>query len=352
MKKFTLLSFSALVLFSSCFVEENKSDVKTDNKDTLPQEVNLYSHRHYDIDREIYAEFEKETGIKVNVIEDDADKLMVRLKSEGENSPADIQTDHQFRRLLKAKEEGLLQSVKNETLESAIPANLRDEAGFWFGLTMRARVIVTHKDRVKEGAISSYAELADKKWKKKVLIRSSENVYNQSLIAALIANWGYDKTLAWAKGIVANMARDPKGGDKDQVLAIAAGEGDIAVVNTYYLGKMLSSENPEEVKAAEMVRVIFPDQNGSGTHINISGAGIVKTSPNKANAIRLLEYLTSAKVQEKFAKGNNEYPVVIGVATNELLQGWGDFVKDSLPLSNLGKYNTDALKLFNEAGWK
>ncbi|MFN3343255.1 MAG: Fe(3+) ABC transporter substrate-binding protein [Flavobacteriales bacterium] len=326
--------------------------MKPDNKDTLPQEVNLYSHRHYDIDREIYAEFEKETGIKVNVIEDDADRLMVRLKSEGENSPADILITADAGRLLKAKEEGLLQSVKNETLETAIPANLRDEDGFWFGLTVRARVIVTHKDRVKEGAITSYADLADKKWKKKVLIRSSENIYNQSLIAALIANWGYHKTLAWAKGIVANMARDPKGGDKDQVLAIAAGEGDIAVVNTYYLGKMLSSENPEEVKAAEMVRVIFPDQNGSGTHINISGAGIIKTSPNKANAIRLLEYLASAKVQEKFAKGNNEYPVVSGVPTNGLLQGWGDFVKDSLSLSNLGKYNSDALKLFNEAGWK
>lgn len=351
MKK-TILALAVLsTAMQSCFVQE--STETTSNTDTLKKEVNVYSHRHYDVDKELFADFEKETGIKVNVIEDDADKLMVRLKNEGENSPADLLITADAGRLIKAQSENLLQSFSNETINNRIPVHLRDEKGFWYGLTQRARVIVVHRERGEKLApVLRYEDLADPKLKGKVLIRSSENVYNQSLMAALIAELGRDKALEWAKGVVANMAREPKGGDKDQVLAIAAGEGDVAVVNTYYIGKMLSSENPEEVKAAEMIRIVFPNQDDRGTHINISGAGLAKHAPNKENAIRLLEFLLSDKAQEKFAQANNEYPVVNGIAENDLLKSWGEFKRDSLPLSNLGEYNEEALKVFNEAGWK
>ena len=335
-----LLFFAFIISLSSCFSEENKNV------------VNIYSHRHYDIDKEIYAEFEKETGIQVNVIEDDADKLMVRLKNEGEASPCDLLITADAGRLLKAKEEGLFQTINNEKLNAAIPENLRDAEGLWFGLTMRARVIVYHKDRIADSLIFNYEDLADPKWKGKLLMRSSDNVYNQSLIASIIAHHGYDSALIWAKGIVMNLARDPKGGDKDQVLAIAAGEGDITIANTYYLGRMLNSENPEEVKAAQQMKIVFPNQQNRGTHINISGAGLTKNAPNKENAIKLLEYLCSEKVQKRYAEGNNEYPVNTKVEYPDLLKSWGDFKKDELPLSNLNKFQKEGLRLFSESGWK
>ena len=351
MNKISTLLVSSLVVLSSCFAEETDTTTNSGDSTQVKKEVNVYSHRHYDVDKELYSQFEKETGIHVNVIEGEADPLMTRMETEGANSPCDILITTDVGRLIRAKNKGLLQPVSSEELE-IIPANLRDAENEWFGLTMRARVITASKERVKENAITTYEDLADSKWKNKILIRSSDNVYNQSLVAALIAELGYEKTLQWAKGVVANMARDPKGGDRDQVLAIAAGEGDIAVVNTYYIGKMLTSDNPEEVKAAGNIRIIFPNQNDRGTHVNISGAGIARYSPNKENALLLLEFLISPDSQKKFAEANYEYPVIPGVEASELLQKWGDFHRDSLALSEIGKYQDEALKLFNEAGWK
>lgn len=339
MKKHTGIVAVALLL-SSCFQKGDK------------QMVNIYSHRHYDIDREIYREFEKETGIQVNVLEDDADKLMVRLQNEGENSPCDILMTADAGRLLKAEQYGLLQSIKNQTLENNIPAHLRDVDGHWFGLTMRARVIVFNPAKISPDSIHNYEDLADPKYHGKLLMRSSDNVYNQSLVASFIAHSGYDSALVWAKAVVQNFARDPKGGDKDQVLAIAAGEGDITIANTYYIGRMLESSNEEEVKAAKSVYILFPNQHNRGTHINISGAGITKNAPNKENAIKLLEYLTSDKIQARYAAGNAEYPVKTGVEIPAVLKNWGDFKKDSLSLSMFGKYQEDALRIFNESGWK
>jgi iron(III) transport system substrate-binding protein len=349
MTKNIILAGALGLLLSGCFVSEEKNK-KTADPEVESKEVNVYSHRHYDIDKELFADFEKETGIKVNVIEGEADPLMTRIENEGKNSPCDLLITTDAGRLLQAKKKGLLQSVSSDMLNN-IPANLRDPEGEWFGLTMRARIIVTSK-KLPAGSISNYEDLAASKWKGKILIRSSDNMYNQSLVAALIAELGYDKALDWAKGLVANMARDPKGGDRDQVLAIAAGEGEIAVVNTYYIGKMLTSDNPEEVKAAENILVIFPNQADRGTHVNISGAGVAKYAPNKKNAIRLLEYLISPSVQKKFADGNFEYPVLPGVEYSEILKSWGTFKMDSLPLSQIGKYQEDALRLFNESGWK
>ncbi|MFZ5554466.1 MAG: Fe(3+) ABC transporter substrate-binding protein [Bacteroidota bacterium] len=349
MKKI-IIPVLAMLVWQSCFVSDKK-EVKKD-AEGKPMEVNVYSHRHYDVDKEIFAAFEKETGIKVNVIEDDADKLMVRLENEGENSPCDIFMTADAGRLVKAKEKGLLQSVNSETLNNVIPSNLRDTDGQWYGLTVRARVIVYSKERVKPEELTTYEDLANPKWKGKLLIRSSDNVYNQSLVAALIAELGYEKTLEWAKGVVANLAREPKGGDRDQMLEIAAGTGDIAVVNTYYIGKLLNSEVADEVKAGEGIGVFFPNQNDRGTHINVSGAGIAKNSPNKENAVKLLEYLVNNESQQKFASGNHEYPVVNGVEYSDLLKSWGEFKRDSLPLSELGKHAEEALKLVGEAGWK
>lgn len=341
MRKFSIILLG-LILFNACSSSSEQENSK---------EVNIYSHRHYDVDKEIYAQFEKETGIKVNVIEDDADKLMVRIKNEGQASPCDLLITADAGRLLKADAEGLFAPIKSQVLNENIPANFRDENGKWYGLTMRARVIVYHKERIQLDSLN-YEDLALPQWKGKLLMRSSENVYNQSLVASMIAHHGYDSTLKWAQALVLNFARDPKGGDRDQILAIAAGEGDITVANTYYIGKMKTSSNEEEVKAVEQIALLFPNQANRGTHVNISGAGMIKTAPNKANAQLLLEFLSSEKIQKQYAEGNLEYPVNPKVEIPNLLKDWGIFKQDVLPLSNLSKFQQDAIKLSVAAGWK
>ncbi len=334
-----------------------KTDKKTEVKEEAPvvtkaQEVNVYTHRHYAADQELFAQFEKETGIKVNVVNAKADELMQKMTSEGEQSPADVLITVDAGRLVRAKDKGLLQGVTSTTLDKNIPAHLRDTDNAWFALTKRARVIVYAKDRVKPEALSTYEELTSDKWKKKILIRSSSNIYNQSLLASIIAHDGVEKAKAWAEGMVANMARTPKGNDRDQVKAVVGGEGDIAVVNTYYIGKLLNSKNPEEVKAGEGVGIFFPNQDGRGTHINVSGAGVAKYAPNKENAIKFIEFLSSKAAQEVFATANYEYPVNPEVKASELLTSWGAFKEDVLPLAKLGENNKKAVITFDEAGWQ
>lgn len=314
--------------------------------------VNLYTSRHYDIDDELFAAFTEETGIKVNIIKGKENELIERLSREGEATKGDLFFTADAGRLHWAKEKGLLQSVESETLMKNIPENLRDKDHQWFGLTKRARILVYAKDRVDPSELSTYEELADPQWKGKILIRSSENIYNQSLLASFIELNGKEAAKEWANGIVANMARDPKGGDTDQLKAVVAGQGDVAIMNSYYVGRLLNSSNPEEVDVAEQVGVFFPNQETTGTHVNVSGIGVAKHAKNKENAIKLIEFLSSPKAQAKFAEANFEYPVNPSVEPSDLLKSWGEFKSQDINLSILGKNNTDAVKIFNEVGWK
>ena len=315
-------------------------------------EVNIYSHRHYDADKQLYKTFEKQTGIKVNIVKAKANELIKRLELEGKNSPADILITADAGRLYLAQQKGLLQKINSVKLNSMIPLNLRQKDGFWFGLTKRARVIAYNKDKVKSSELSTYEALTNKEFKGRVLIRKSSNIYNQSLLASIIANDGAIKAKQWAKGMVENMSRTPKGSDRDQMKAVAAGLGDVAVVNTYYIGKLLNSKKRSEVEVGKKMGVFFPNQKGRGTHINISGAGITKYSKNKQNAIKLLEFLVSPKAQSIFAKANYEYPVNPNVEPSALLKSWGKFKEDTLSLETLGKNNAQAVRMFNEVKWK
>jgi len=262
--------------------------------------VNVFSYRHYEADTELYKQFTEDTGIKVNVVKSKADALIERLKTEGDKSTADLFVTADAGKLYQAKTEGLLQSVSSEILEKQVPQKLRDPENTWFGITVRARIIAYAKDRVKPDAIKTYSDLQKREWAGKIVARSSSNIYNQSLLASIIANEGEKNALLWALEVRNNMARNPQGSDRDQLRAVAAGVADVAIVNTYYIGLLANSEDPKDVAVAEKIGVIFPNQNGKGTHINISGAGICKHAPNKDNAIKLLEFLTAEKAQQTF----------------------------------------------------
>ncbi|OLN22873.1 Fe(3+) ABC transporter substrate-binding protein [Domibacillus antri] len=358
-RKFKFLSILftlAVMLLAACSGNNNSAEPETGTKaDEETKDagvVNLYTSRHYETDDALFEQFTEETGIKVNVVKGEEDELMERLTREGEATEADVFYTADAGRLHWAKEKGLLQSIESETLEANVPENYRDIDNEWFGLTKRARVIVYAKDRVTPEDLSTYEALTEEQWKGKVLIRSSENIYNQSLVASFISLNGADAAKEWAQGIVNNMARDPEGGDRDQAKAIAAGEGDVAVMNTYYFGQMLNSEDAEEVKVAEQLGVFFPNQETNGTHVNVSGAGVTKHAKNKENAIKFLEFLSSEEAQGQFSEANYEYPVNPNVEPSELLASWGDFKAQDLNMSELGKYNADALKLMNEVEWK
>lgn len=356
-KKFILvlsLTF-AITLLAGCGITGIGTGTEAKKEDPSPKQtkvINLYTDRHYDTDKKLYEMFEKETGIKVNVVEGKSDELIERLAREGQDTQADLLITADAGRLHRAKKQGLLQPVTSSVLEKNIPENFRDVDNQWFGLTMRARVIVYAKDRVKPSELSTYADLTNPKWKGKILVRSSSNIYNQSLLASFIELEGEEKAKQWAAGIVKNMARTPEGNDRDQVKAIAAGIGDIALVNTYYIGKMLTSSDPEEVKAARQVGIFFPDQGGNGTHINVSGIALTKHSKNAEAAIKFMEFLSSEAAQKEFAEANFEYPVNPAVQPSQLLKSWGEFKPQNIKLSRLGELNKKAVEIFNEVGWK
>lgn len=339
-----LLSF----LMISCGKKDDAEPAKKS------QEVNIYTHRHYDIDKEIFARFTKETGIKVNVVTAEADELMMRLEKEGANSPADILVTVDAARLFVAKEKGLLMPFQSPIIDFNVAPAFRDQQRFWIGLTRRARVIVFSKERVDPMKVLNYEDLVSPAWKKKILMRSSENVYNQSLVAAFIARSNGDTVAAgkWIRGLMKNLAKEPAGGDRDQIKAIAAGEGDVSIINTYYYGLMANSKDKEERAAAEKVGIIFPDQTGNGTHVNISGAGVLKSSPNKQNAIKLLEYLTGEAAQTNYALGNYEYPVNPIVQAPEVIRLLGTFKEELVDMNLLGKYNKLAVEVMKSNGWK
>ncbi len=345
LKNISLLILSFFIL-TSC--GENKKQKVSTNE---PKEITIYTHRHYDSDKTIIANFEKETGIKVNVVKAKADELLQKLEAEGKQSPADLLLTIDAGRLVRAKQKDLLQSAKSEIIGKSVPENLRDEENFWFSLTKRARIIVYDKNKVNPEDLSTYEDLTNPKWNGKVLIRSSSNIYNQSLLASIIANNGQDSAKQWAEGLVQNMARKPKGNDRDQVKAILAGEGEIGIINTYYLGKLINSKDSLEVEAGNSVGVFFLNQQDRGAHINVSGIGVTKHAPNKEGAIQFIEYLVSKEVQEIFAKANYEYPVNKEASASELLKSWGDFKEDNLPLSKLGELNKNAVVIFDEVAW-
>lgn len=314
--------------------------------------LNLYSSRHYQTDEALYANFTKKTGIKVNRIEANEDALLERLKNEGARSPADVLVTVDAGRLWRAEQMGLFQPVKSPVLQERIPGELRHPDGLWFAFSVRARPIFYLKGAVNPGGIRDYEDLANPKWKGAVCIRSSANMYNLSLMSSMIAGDGPAKAEEWARGVVANFARSPKGGDTDQLKAAAAGECRIAVANTYYYVRLMKSARPEERAVAEKLGVIFPNQSGRGTHVNVSGAGVLKHAPHRDAAVKFLEYLSGDEAQAYFANGNNEYPVAGKVAGNRELASLGDFRRDALNVTLLGRNQAAAQQIYDRAGWK
>ena len=313
--------------------------------------LNLYSARHYQTDEKLYDNFTKQTGIKINRIEGKEDELMERIRNEGANSPADVFITVDAARLGNADALGLFAPVKSKVLDSRIPAHLHTDT--WFAFSTRARVIIYNRNAVKAEDVATYESLADPKLKGKVCSRSGSHPYNLSLVASLIAHDGEAKTEEWAKGVVANFARAPKGGDTDQIKSVASGECGVAVSNTYYLARLIRSDKVDERRMMERVGIVWPNQADRGTHINISGAGMVKTAKNPEAAVKFLEYLASDEAQRYFADGNNEWPVVAGAATgNPALDAMGRFKADTLSIGTLAKNVAAAQKLLDRAGYR
>ena len=315
-------------------------------------EVNLYSARKEKLIKPLLDRFTAETGIKVNLVTGKADALLQRLQSEGRNTPADLLITTDAGRLHRAKAAGLTQAVTSDTLIAQVPESFRDPQGHWFGLSLRARPILYVKGSVNPEMLSSYEALSDPAWKGRICIRSSSNIYNQSLVASLISANGAEATEAWAHGLVGNLARPPRGGDRDQIKAAAAGVCDIAVANTYYLAGMLTSKDAAQREAAGKLAVFWPNQQGRGAHVNVSGAAVTQTAKNRENAVRLLEYLVGEQAQTWYAETNGEFPVRGDVAASDLLQSWGAFKMDTLNLGKLGELNPEAVRLMDRAGWK
>lgn len=313
--------------------------------------LNIYSARHYQTDEQLYSAFTKSTGIRINRIEGKEEELMERVRNEGANSPADVFITVDAARLSAAHELGLFAPVQSKILESRIPAHLRAED--WFSFSTRARVIVYAKGAVKAEDVQSYADLADPKLKGKVCTRSGSHPYNLSLMAAIIAHHGEASAEAWARGVVANFARPPKGGDTDQIRAVAAGECAVAISNSYYVARLMRSDKAEDKKDVDRIGIVWPDQKTNGTHINVSGAGVLKHAPHKEAAVKFLEYLASDDAQRHFADGNNEWPAVPSAkVANPALEKLGKFKADTLPVGSLGMYRAKAQMVFDRVGFR
>ena len=335
---------STLISFSLCAA-------LLGNAAAQDKELNLYSARHYQTDEALYSSFTRQTGIKINRIEGKEDELIERIRNEGANSPADILITVDAARLADAHEQGLFAPVKSKLLEARIPAHLR--ADDWFSFSTRARIIVYAKDSVNPADVQNYADLADPKLKGKVCTRSGSHPYNLSLMASIIAHQGEARADAWARGVVANFARAPKGGDTDQIKAVAAGDCAVTIANTYYVARLMRSDKAEDKKTMEKVGVVWPDQKGAGTHLNVSGGGMLKHAPHREAAVKFLEYLASDEAQRHFADGNNEWPAVASVkVSNPALEKLGKFKADTLPVGSLAMYRAKAQMIFDRAGYR
>ncbi len=342
---FGSVSLVSIAIVSGC----TNNNPQADNGGKI---VRVYSARHYDTDRALYEDFTKQTGIEVKLLESKDNELLERIKNEANNPQADVLITVDAGRLWRAEQANLLQPISSETLDEKVPENLRHPDGLWFGLTKRARIMVYNKAKVKPEDLSTYEALTEPAWNGRVCVRSSNNIYNQSLLGSFIESKGEAETEQWAKGLVANLARPPKGGDVDQIKAVAAGQCDVAIVNHYYVARLAQSKNPQNKAVTEKVGVFFPNQDDRGTHVNISGAGVVTNAPNKEHAIAFMEYLASPEAQKVFAEANNEYPAVIGVDVSPALKAYGDFKTDTINVSAYGRNNPEATKIADRAGWQ
>ena len=322
----------------------------------MTSEVNVYTSRHYDSDDALYEEFTKETGIDINIISGKGSALLERIKSEGKNSPADIFFTVDAGNLWKVQEYGLFQAIKSKKILLSVPEELRGPNDEWTAIAKRARVIFYNPENVSEEMIKDidYEDLSNPEWRNKIVIRSSSNMYNQSLVASLISNLGEEQTESWANKLVSNFARKPQGNDRSQIIAVANGEADLAIANSYYIGIMLSgSAGEEQLVAAKKVKMAFPNQKNRGTHINISGAGILKSAPNQKNANRFLEFLISKKVQKTMVDKSYEYPILESIRPSDEIASFGtDFKEDQISVKSFGELNPSAVRLMDRSGWK
>ena len=318
----------------------------------LAEQVNLYSARKEALIKPLLDKFTQQTGISVNLVTGKADNLITRLKSEGRFSPADLLVTTDVGRLYRAKQQGLTQVISSSDKAEAIPVNFRDTEGHWLGLSLRARPIMIANNRKVDGDVASLEDLATDTWKGRVCIRSSSNIYNQSMVAAMLSQVGEEQTQNWANRIVKNFARPPQGGDRDQIKAVAAGQCDVAIANTYYLAGMLSSKDDTQIAQAKAVKVIWPNQADRGSHVNISGVALAKNAPNKAAARKLIDFLLTEESQAWYANTNHEYPVLPNVEWSPLLQSFGQFKAESVVLSQLGELNPLSVRVMDKAGWK
>jgi iron(III) transport system substrate-binding protein len=325
------------------------------NEEVQSEEVNIYTSRHYDADDFLYEKFTQKTGIQVNIISGKGSALIERLKAEGTNSPGDVFFTVDAGNLANFQKQGFLQSIQSEIIKKSVPVELRGENDEWVAVAKRARVIFYNPELVSEDEIKdiNYEDLANKAWKDRVVIRSSSNMYNQSLVSSLISNLGIDQTEKWAKDLVANFARKPQGNDRSQIMAVANKEASIAIANTYYIGIMLSGKGGEEqLKAGQKVKIAFPNQTNRGAHINISGGGVLKHSPNRENAEKFLEFLLSEEAQVHIVNNTFEYPVLETVKPHPLIESFGNFKMDKTSVADFGKYNPEAVKLMDRVNWQ
>lgn len=334
-----LISLLALLWLAAC--SEPASD-----------QLFIYSARHYDTDNQLYEAFTARTGIEVRVLQGGSDELIERMGREGIASPADILITVDAGRLWRAEQANVLQPVSSELLEARIPAHLRHPEGLWYGFSQRLRVIFYDRDRVDPAVVSRYEDLASADLQGSVCVRSSNNIYNQSLLASLVSHFGVEAAASWAAGLVSNLARAPQGGDTDQILGVASGECELALANHYYYVRLAVSDDPDRRAAADRVGIIFPNQDDWGVHVNVGGAAMARHAPNRDNALRFLEFLASDEAQALFAKGNHEYPVVAGVELDPMLVAWGQLVLDDLNVAELGVHNPEAVRIADRVGWR
>lgn len=347
------LLFSLTLLGLAACNPTKTSDIESDQaSNEAVGEVNIYSSRHYDTDLRLYSDFTKQTGIKVNRIEAKSNALIERLKTEGEFSPADLLVTVDAGVFWRAENEGVIQPVSSTVLEERIPSHLRHPEGLWYGLSKRARVIIYNKDKGRPENLESYSDLADPSHEGSICMRSSGNIYNISLLSSFIANSGESEAKEWAASVVRNFARKPQSNDTGQIEAVASGICDISVVNSYYLARVARSDDPARKEIFDSLGIIFPNQNGRGTHVNISGAAVTAHAPNKENAIRFMEYLTSESAQRYFADGNNEYPVIDLGDNSSAVQSLGTFKEDTLNMGQLGKQQAKAIEIYDTVGWQ
>jgi iron(III) transport system substrate-binding protein len=352
---FALVYGLTMVMSAACSNQAPPTETSQQPTANPPQavgEINLYSSRHYDSDQELYDNFTKTTGIKINLVEGKAEELIERLKTEGKSSPADVLITVDVGNLGQAEKEGIFQTISSSKLESTIPENLRNPEGKWFGFSKRARIIVYNTDKVKPQDLSTYEDLANPKWKGKICVRSSSNIYNQSLIASKIAENGVENTEKWVKGLVTNFAREPEGTDTSQIQAVASGLCDVTLVNHYYVARLKQDNDPKNQQMMAKIGVFFPNQKEGGTHINISGAGVVANAPHKDNGIKFLEYLVTPEAQEIFANKNNEFPILTNLTPNPVVASFGQFKESPINVAAYGEKNSEAVKLMDRTGWK